>query len=95
MSNIIRLPDRRQTIIEVTRAWVHPPDEPDRAEYCFVVVLLEPDGSEICVWSGDVWTEAINVAELWREDYPNGHIVISCDPDDDPDGPDDGERLAA
>lgn len=97
MSDIVQLPNLRQITIEVARAWVHPPDEPDRGEQRFVVVLLEPNGSEICVWSGDVWADALDAANLWREDYPNGRVVISCDPnggDDDPD-PDDGERLAA
>ncbi|ABE64076.1 hypothetical protein Nham_3345 [Nitrobacter hamburgensis X14] len=96
MNNIVLFP-RRQIVIQVTRAWVHPPGEPLNRERSLVVVLAEPDGGEICVWSGHDWREAIEAAEVWRQDYSGSRVVVSCDPDDDddPDDPGDGERMAA
>ncbi len=93
MTNIIAFPRYRQTLVQVMRAWVHPPGEPLNREWCLVVVLTEPDGGEACVWSGQGWQEAIQAAEVWHGDYPGSRIVVSYDPDDD--DPDDGERIAA
>jgi hypothetical protein len=97
MNNIVLFPRRRQIVIQVTRAWVHPPGEPLNRVRSLVVVLADSDGGEICVWSGQDWREANEAAEMWRQDYPGSRVVVSSDSDDDddPHDPDDGERMAA
>ncbi|EAQ34467.1 hypothetical protein NB311A_12017 [Nitrobacter sp. Nb-311A] len=95
MTDIIAFPRHRQTIIQVMRAWVHPPGQPLNREWSLVVVLIEPDGGEVCVWSGQDWREAVEAAEIWCGDYPGSRVVVSYDPDDDDDPDDDGERMAA